>query len=143
MKKMYLQGSILGILALSICACSPQDDSVQINENANKTINKNTSISCEELLKAPEDFEGKTITLDAICWGSNPSVDGKEILMSIDDEKLQGMQQSHVLVHFTKEQENEIKHIKENDLVKLTATVGPYEFGALRLVNAEISPKKK
>ena len=143
MKKMCLQGFVLGILTLSIYSCSPQDDSVKINENANRTIKKSTSLSCAELLKAPEDFDGKTITLDAISWGSRASEDGKEILMSIDDEKLQGLQQAHVLVHFTKEQETEIKHIKENDPVKLTATVGAYEYGALRLMNAKISPKKK
>lgn len=143
MKKMYLQGSILGIIAVSFFSCGSQDDSLNINTESNQKVNKNSSLSCEDLLDAPEDFEGKTITLDAISWGSSPSVDGKEILMSIDDNKLAGLQQSHVLVHFTKEQANEIEDIKENDPVKLTATVGAYEYGALRLVNAKISPKKK
>lgn len=143
MKKMYIQGFILALLALSISACSTQDDSLNADNTSNRTPKKKASLSCEELLNTPEDFEGKTITLDAISWGSRPSEDGNEILMSIDDEKLKGLQQAHVLVHFTKEQETEIKNIKENDPVKLTATVGAYEYGALRLMNAKISPRKK
>ena len=92
-------------------------------------------------MNAPEDFEGKTVQLNAITWGSNPSVDGEEILMSIDDVLLSGLQQAHVLVHFSKDQSTEIERFKENDSVSLTATVGAYEFGALRLIDAKLSQR--
>lgn len=140
MKKNLHQGIILGILVLSICSCTTKDDSINVNARSSSMEEKETALTCEKLLNSPEDYQGQVIHLNAISWGSNPSVDGEEILMSLDDQKLVGLQQSHVLVHFTKDQEEEIENILENDSISLTATVGAYEFGALRLIQAKISP---
>lgn len=106
------------------------------------SIEKVTILSCEKLLDSPEDYEGQIINLDAISWGSSPSIDGKEILMSLGDQKLVGLQQAHVLVHFTKDQEREIQDVAENDPISLTARVGAYEYGALRLLDAKVNLKK-
>lgn len=138
MKQISLQGIILGILVLSIYACETRDDSIAINAESAPIKKKKTTFSCEDLLSAPEDFKGKVVELNAITWGLSESADGEEILMSIDDEKLQGLQQAHVLVHFSKDQSTEINNFKENDSISLTATVGAYEHGALRLVNATV-----
>jgi hypothetical protein len=142
MKKVSHQGIILGILILSICSCTIQDDSIQVNARSAASTEKEPPLTCDKLLDSPEEYEGQVINLDAISWGSNPSVDGEEILMSLADQKLVGLQQAHVLVHFTKDQEKDIDDIDENDSISITATVGAYEYGALRLIEAKISPKK-
>ncbi len=107
------------------------------------TVNKLDYMTCEQLLIKAEDYSGKAVIVQAFCWGSSPSIDGQEILMSLDDQKLEGMQQSHVLVHFSKDQERELLDIEENHRVKLNATVGAYEYGALRLINPQLIKTKK
>ena len=141
MKKILNSGIILGILILSICSCGSEKstDALKVESSAVKADPSN--LSCENLLDAPEDFEGQVITLDAVCWGKSPSIDGKEILMSLGDIKPEGLQQAHVLVHFLSEQEKEIQDIDENAPITLTATVGAYEYGALRLLKAKVIPK--
>lgn len=126
---------VLLCLYFTSCGTNSNESSLVSNSPAKK---KSDFYTCEELLNKSEDFLGKTVNIQAISWGSSPSFDGKEILMSLEDKKLDGMQQSHVLVHFNKDQEHEISEINENDQVKLTATVGEFESGALRLVNAKI-----
>ncbi len=138
MKTISLQGIALGILISSMFSCETRDDSIAVNATKSTPTEEKKTFSCEDLLKTPEDFQGQVITLDAISWGANPSADGDEILMSIDDKKLEGLQQAHVLVHFSKDQEKEINHFKENDPISLTAKVSTYDQGALRLINATI-----
>ena len=141
MKNISLQGIILGILLLSIYACSTKDDSIEVNAKSASLVEKVTALTCEKLYDSHEDYAGQIINLDAISWGSNPSEDGEEILMSLGDQELIGLQQAHVLVHFTKDQEKEIKDVGENDSISIRAKVGSYEYGALRLIEAKISPK--
>lgn len=140
MKTIFQQGLLLVSIILSVCSCETQDDSIGIDFKAEEAKAKSLVLTCDDLLNAPEDFEGQVIKLDAINWGTRPSVDENEILMSIDDNALKGLQQAHVLVHFSKEQEDEIKGIEENDSISLTAKVGAFEFGALRLLEAKITP---
>ncbi|PHR29161.1 MAG: hypothetical protein COA38_11660 [Fluviicola sp.] len=142
MKNTSYQGIILAILVLSFCSCTPKDDSSMVKVELASSIEKVTILSCEKLLDSHEDYEGQIINLDAISWGSSPSIDGKEILMSLGDQKLVGLQQAHVLVHFTKDQEREIQDVAENDPISLTARVGAYEYGALRLLDAKVNLKK-
>ena len=141
MKKISHQGIILGILIFSLYACTTKDDSVKVNARSSSSTKKEVALTCEKLLDSSEDYAGQVIELSAICWGSSVSVDGSEFLMSIDDNKFKstGLQQAHVLVHFTKNQEKEIENIAENDSISLTAKVGGYEFGALRLIEAKIT----
>ena len=141
MKTIFQLGTILGSIILSLHACQVQDDSIGINIQSEKSEKKNDALTCDDLLNAPEDFAGKVISLSAINWGASPSADGEEILMSIDDNILEGLQQAHVLVHFSKDQEKEIKEFNENDSISLTAKVGSVEYGALRLIEASISSK--
>jgi len=140
MKSLSLQGVALGISFLSLCACEVQDDSIEVNIQSKKNKQEEKALTCEELLNAHEDFEGQEIELSAINWGTSASEDGEEILMSIADELLQGLQQAHVLVHFSKDQQEAIKGYDENDTISLKAKVGALEFGAVRLINPEVSP---
>ncbi len=140
MKIISFQGIILGFLILSIYSCESRDDSIKINATSSTSKEKVIPLTCKKLFNSPEDFVGQVINLDAICWGSSHSVDGKEILMSLDDQKSVGLQQAHVLVHFTKDQADEIQNIKENDSISLTAKVSTLEFGALRLIEAKVTP---
>jgi hypothetical protein len=139
MKSTSLQRIALGLTILSVCSCQVQDDSVGMNFQS-ETPQEEKALTCEDLLQLHEEFEGQEIELSAISWGTSPSEDGEEILMSIDDEVLQGLQQAHVLVHFSKDQKEEIKDFAENDSISLTAKVGSFEFGAVRLVNPKITP---
>ncbi|MFK7786471.1 MAG: hypothetical protein AB8B56_15225 [Crocinitomicaceae bacterium] len=100
---------------------------------------KSSELTCERVFNSYEELAGQEIELTAINWGMSASEDGEEILMSIDDEALQGLQQAHVLVHFSKDQAEEIKRFEENDSISLTAKVGALEFGAVRLINPKIS----
>lgn len=140
MKTIFQQGLLLVSIILSACSCEIKDDSIGVDFKAEEAKAKTSVLTCDDLLNAPEDFEGQMIKLDAINWGTRQSVDDDEILMSIDDNALQGLQQAHVLVHFSKDQEEEIKGIEENDSISLTAKVGAFEFGALRLLEAKITP---
>jgi hypothetical protein len=140
MKTIFQQGTILGSTILCLHACQVQDDSIGVNIKSEMSKEKSSALTCDDLLNAPEEFKDKIISLSAINWGSSPSADGEEILMSIDDEILQGLQQAHVLVHFSKKQEKEIQGFKENDSISLTAKVGAIEYGALRLIEPKISP---
>lgn len=138
MKKKSHQGIILCILALSLFSCESIDDSIKVNARAASSKEKASALTCDKLLSSFEDYEGQVIDLNAICWGVNTSVDGEEILMSLADEKLVGLQQAHVLVHFTKEQKEEIEKIKENDSISVTAKVDTFSYGALRLIEAKV-----
>lgn len=140
MKTISLQGIALGTIVMSICACQVQDDSIGMKLKSENVEAKSSALTCEDLLNSHEDFEGKEIELNAINWGTSPSADGEEILMSIDDEVLQGLQQAHVLVHFSKDQKEEINSFAENDSISLTAKVGTFEYGAVRLINPRVSP---
>lgn len=139
MKQILLQGTFLGSTLLLLFSCQVQDDSIGVEFKAKEPEKKNSVLTCRDLLNAPEDFEGKVIKLNAINWGASPSVDGEEILMSIDDEMLQGLQQAHVLVHFPKDQKEEIADLEENDSISLTAKVGTFEYGAVRLIDPKIT----
>ena len=140
MKNISRQGTILGILVLTLFSCETKDDSIEVNSQS-ATKEKVVAITCDKLFNSPEDYAGQVINLDAICWGVNSSVDGEEILMSLDDQKLVGLQQAHVLVHFNKEQEEEIENIGKNDSISLTAKVDTLKYGALRLIEAKVSSK--
>lgn len=140
MKTIFQQGIFLGSIILSLNSCEVQDDSIGVDFKSESAEKKSSALTCEDLLNSPEDFLGQVVSLSAINWGASPSVDGEEILMSIDDNALQGLQQAHVLVHFSKDQSTEIEAFEENDSVSLTAKVGAMEYGALRLVEAKISP---
>ncbi|MDG1332497.1 MAG: hypothetical protein P8P74_09220 [Crocinitomicaceae bacterium] len=141
MKTTIRQGIFFGSIIFGLHACQVQDDSIGIDLKSKESKEKSSALTCEDLFNTPEDFEGKVVTLDAINWGHSPSADGEEILMSIDDEALlQGLQQAHILVHFTKEQKEELKTFEENDSISLTAKVGTIEYGALRLIEAKVNP---
>lgn len=141
MKTISLHGIALGTILLSICACNVQDDSIGMNFKSETKEETSSALNCERIFNSYEELEGQEIELNAINWGMSDSEDGEEILMSIDDEVLQGLQQAHVLVHFSKDQEEEIKSFEENDSISLTAKVGSLEFGAVRLINPKVSPK--
>lgn len=130
-----LSAFLFGVLLTS---CGAENSSTQSTNEATSSKGKD-ELTCQKLVDKSDEFEGKTITLKAVSWGSSPSIDGKEILMSLDDDAFSGgVQQAHVLAHFTKEQEYEIAEIGENDKVTLTATVGTYDYGALRLLNPKV-----
>lgn len=138
MKTHFLQGIFLGILAIFLFSCESQDDSIKVNSQVASSNKKAATITCDKLFNSPDDYLGQEISLNAICWGMNASVDGEEILMSLDDQELVGLQQAHVLVHFDKNQEAEIKNISKNDSISITAKVDSLKYGALRLVDAKV-----
>jgi len=140
MKTISLQGIALGTILLSTCACEVQDDSIGMDFKSVTSEEKSSFLTCENLFNSHEELEGQEIELSAINWGMSASEDGEEILMSIDDEALHGLQQAHVLVHFSKDQAEEIKGFEENDSISLIAKVGAFEFGAVRLINPKVSP---
>lgn len=140
MKRISISVTVVSLLVFLIYSCETKDDSItnEINTSKSSEVEKNSSLSCTELLNMHEDYTGEKVLLNAISWGSSASLDGDEILMSIDDKKLEGLQQAHVLVHFSKDQEEQIKHVAENDSISLKAIVGEYQSGALRLIDASV-----
>lgn len=131
-------GSAL-ILGLMFTACQSEttiEDGTQTEEGAEES-QESTAMTCKELLDQKDDLKGKEVTIKAISWG-NSNMMGGDVRMNLGDEKLEGMQQAHVVADFSKDNASAAESVKQDDEVTIKATVGDYEYGAVKLLNPEV-----
>ncbi len=80
---------------------------------------------------------GTEITIKAISWGNNGTSTG-ETQMSLGDEKLDGMQQAHLVAVFSEVDTAASEGVEKDSEVTIKATVGEETYGAVKLTNPTI-----
>ena len=80
---------------------------------------------------------GTEITIKAISWGNNGTSTG-ETQMSLGDEKLDGMQQAHLVAVFSEADTAASEGVEKDSEVTIKATVGEQAYGAVKLTNPTI-----
>lgn len=128
MRNLFIIGTVVFGLFLTAWSASV------ITQNGES---ESISITCTELEEHASDLQGKEITIKAICWGSSSRLDG-DVSVNLGDNKLEGMQQTRVVVNFSTDNAEVAKAIEKDVEVTLKATVGEVNYGAVQLNNPEI-----
>ncbi len=127
--------SIFTIATLSLSSCGGDSTNAildgldELEENIESKV-----MNCSDVIDQADKLKGSDITIEAISWGNNTTTTG-DVQMSLGDEKLEGMQQSHVVVVFGEIAASTAEKIEKNSEVKIKATVGDFEYGAVKLIN--------
>ena len=131
MKKMFLMSAV--VLGLAIVSCSG-DVTTRDDAEVEDTV---ATMTCAELQEKVDELTGKEVTIKAISWGNSATKTG-DIKMTLGDKKLEGMQQSTVVVNFTAADAAVADAVKSGDEVTITATVGGEDYGAVQLNKPKI-----
>jgi len=135
MRNLFITGAVAFGLFLTACSADVTTENGEpIVENGES---ESTSMTCAELEAQASDLEGKEITIKAICWGSSNKLDG-DVSVNLGDNKLEGMQQAHVVANFSADNAEVAKAIEKDAEVTIKATVGKVDYGAVQLNNPEI-----
>jgi hypothetical protein len=137
MKKIIF-GSALVMSGLFMTACGDATDALEEGlEGLESEVVDDNSLTCAEVLDQCDDLEGTEVTVKAVSWGSSDRVGG-EVSLDLGDVKLEGMQQSHVVAIFSEANAAAAKAVEKDANVTIKAKVGPYEYGAVKLLDPTI-----
>jgi len=131
MKQLFFLSTILMSLLFTACGDAAEGSSDKGKEKAE------TAMTCKDLMDKKDELKDKEITIKAISWGASNTTTGA-VHLSLGDEKLEGMKQAKVTVVFPETQGEEAKAVAKDSEVTIKATVGAYEYGAVKLNNPSI-----